>query len=207
MNSAANTVIFANIPSAPVSLTLTSTQTPTLTAIWSAPLLTNGDAIRGYKLYIDDGLGGDYSIIYDGSIIANVYTFTIGKDNIECGVLYNLKVTAINYAGESNPTYAQIRVGSPSTVPLNLRWSSIIPLVSVTLKFDPPTDNGCLPITSYILNKDGTDLVAVITPDSLSYTDSIAIGGTVGTSITYKIKAINVAGESSYSQPLTIVVG
>lgn len=150
-------------------------------------------------------MGGDYTLVYEGT--ANVYTNTIGSDYLECGTLYYLKVTAVNYAGESSPQFANIRVGSVPTVPLNLRWTAIVPSVSVTLKWEPPVDNGCLPITGYIINKDGTDLSATISADSVSYADSISTGGTVGTSIVYKIKAVNVAGASIWSQPLTVTVG
>lgn len=65
--SDANTVLFANVPSAPATLTLTSSATPDLTATWTAPSSSNGDIIRGYKLYIDDGAGGVYTLVYDGS--------------------------------------------------------------------------------------------------------------------------------------------
>jgi hypothetical protein len=102
--SPSNTVQFANPPSAPATLTLTSTSAPSLTASWTASALSNGDAVRGYKLYIDDGVGGDFIMVYDGSRISNVYQHTIGSNLVECGVLYNVEVTAINVAGESLPT-------------------------------------------------------------------------------------------------------
>jgi hypothetical protein len=53
--SDANTVLFANVPSAPTSMTLTSTKKPTITASWTAPSLSNGDVVKGYKVYVDDG--------------------------------------------------------------------------------------------------------------------------------------------------------
>lgn len=52
--------------------------------------MTNGDAVRGYKLYIDDGEGGDFNLVYDGSNFANIYTYTIGSKYIQCGILYNV---------------------------------------------------------------------------------------------------------------------
>lgn len=82
MLSPANTILFANIPSAPASLTLTSDASPSLTATWTAPLSANGDAVSGYKLYIDDGQGGDYTLVYDGSNQANVYSYTIGSNYV-----------------------------------------------------------------------------------------------------------------------------
>ena len=51
---------------------------------------------------MDDGEGGDYSLIYDGSTYANVYSFTL-TDYLDCGVLYNVYVVAVNSAGDSDP--------------------------------------------------------------------------------------------------------
>ena len=79
-HSDSNTILFANVPSTPASLTLTSTAKPDLTATWTGPSSINGDAVRGYKLYIDDGEGGDFSLVYDGTGFANIYTYTIGQD-------------------------------------------------------------------------------------------------------------------------------
>ena len=95
--------MFSNVPSVPATLTLTSTAKPDITATWTAPSTINGDAVKGYKLYIDDGEGGDYSLVYDGSKFANIYTYNIGSDYVKCGVIYYLMITAINSAGESLP--------------------------------------------------------------------------------------------------------
>jgi hypothetical protein len=78
-------------------------QEPHIQATWTAPVSTNGDVIQGYKLYIDDGMGGDYTLVYDGTGFPNVYTFII-TEQIVCGTVYNVKVTALNSAGESLPT-------------------------------------------------------------------------------------------------------
>jgi len=53
-------------------------QQPYIRATWTAPVSTNGDAVKGYRLYVDDGEGGDYTLVYDGSLaFPNVYTFLI----------------------------------------------------------------------------------------------------------------------------------
>lgn len=84
---------------------------------------------------------------------------------------------------------------------------AVSPSTSLSLEWNPPTDNGCLPIIKYILNKDSVDLAALITADQLTYTDNISTGGTIGTSITYMLKAVNEAGLSLYTEPLIIIVG
>ena len=85
--------------------------------------------------------------------------------------------------------------------------TAVVPSTTLTLEWDAPVDNGCLPITQYTLNKNGVDDATVISADSLSYTDSIAIGGSIGTVITYKLKAINEANPSEYTEDLVITVG
>ncbi len=59
-------LLFANPPGVPTSLALASTIS-TLTVSWVAPSSYNGDAVRGYKVYLDDGNGGPITLAYDGS--------------------------------------------------------------------------------------------------------------------------------------------
>ena len=63
---------FANVPSSPTSLVLTSTLN-SITVSWQAPTISNGDVIRGYKIYMDNGNGGPSSMVYDGSSYPQVY--------------------------------------------------------------------------------------------------------------------------------------
>ena len=56
--------------------------------------------VIGYTLYMDDGKGGAYSKIFDGSYEPGVLDFTItGLTN---GLQYNFKVYALNYNGYSS---------------------------------------------------------------------------------------------------------
>lgn len=59
--------IFANRPSAPASLTLSATQQPSIEARWTAPADSHGDLASGYRLYIDNGEGGEWAMVFDGS--------------------------------------------------------------------------------------------------------------------------------------------
>lgn len=85
--------------------------------------------------------------------------------------------------------------------------TAVVPSTTLTLAWQPPTDTGCLPIIQYVINKNGTDLPATITAGQHSYTDDISVGGTIGTVIAYKIKAINEAGPSVYTEDLVVTVG
>lgn len=76
---------------------------------------------------------------------------------------------------------------------------AVTPSVSLTVAWSAPSNYGCLPIMHYRLNKNGVDLATLISADSQSFTENISVGGTLGTSITYKLKAVNVAGDSPYT--------
>jgi hypothetical protein len=76
--SKSNSIIFANVPGQPQSLTLeTVNDLSTMRVSWTAPASANGDAIHGYKVYIDDGIGGSYSLVFDGSNYASTYQYDI----------------------------------------------------------------------------------------------------------------------------------
>lgn len=115
----------------------------------------------------------------------------------------------MNSAGESLPTLQNIRVGKISSVPLYLRMTDVVPEVSLTLEWQAPEDNGCLPLTSYIMSKDGVDMPDFIAPNMLKFVDTsfTAATGAIGTTVTYKLKTVNYAGESSYSEDLTVTIG
>ena len=55
---------------------------------------------------MDDGEGGDFELIYDGSDYASTYSFSIPSSIISCGTLYNFELVAVNSAGDSVPSMA-----------------------------------------------------------------------------------------------------
>jgi hypothetical protein len=128
---------------------------------------------------------------------------------IECGALYNLRVTAVNVAGESDATVGAIKVGEPPSPPLSPRRTSITPGVEVTIAWDHSLDDGCLPVRYHSISRNGGDLAEQVAPDTNSFQDDISSASSypLGTQITYRIKAVNDAGESPYSEPLVVTVG
>lgn len=83
---------------------------------------------------------------------------------------------------------------------------AIIVGTSVTLKWEAPSDTGCLPILHYKIAKDGSDLSADISADLASYTDTSATGA-LGTAYVYTIRAVNEAGDSEKTEQLTVTIG
>jgi len=199
-------ITFANRPDAPASLTLSSNKTPSIDAHWTAPANSNGELPSGYRLYLDNGAGGQYQMVFDGSQDKpGTFSFMVSH-SIVCGGRYSLMVTAVNVAGESDGKVNEIKVGEPPSPPLYPRLTAITPLSSLTIQWDPPLDDGCLPIAHYIINRDGSDLVTVVPPEAVLFTDNIAAYA-MGASITYKIKAVNDAGAGTLSVALVVTVG
>ena len=64
--SISNSILFANVPSNPATLTLSASQSA-IVAKWTAPVSANGDSVSGYRVYVDDGLGGPFKIVLDGT--------------------------------------------------------------------------------------------------------------------------------------------
>lgn len=208
--SPANTIIFANVPDAPATLTLTPTagSPSTILIQWTAPASVNGDDVSGYKVYIDNGRGGPFSLILDAASFPSSYSYLAGEiEELECGYLYMVRVTAVNVAGEGAHIAESVHLGNVPSNPKSPAMLSVVPENSLVVSWDKPDSDGCLPITHYTMNKDGSDLADVIAPSVTSFTDDISSNGYIGTQATYKIKAHNVNGESAYSQELTVTVG
>ena len=208
--SPSDTIVFANVPSEPTTIALTADAVlQTIEVEWTEPAQLNGDAIDGYKVYIDNGQGGPFSLVLDatGSPSTQKYVIGLEDQSLECGLLYIVRVTALNSAGEGSHASDSIYLGDPPSNPKNPRMVSVTPATSLDFAWDVPDSDGCLPILYYILNKDGVDLPTQISPSLTQYTDDITTGGQIGDQITYKIKAVNIAGSSPYCEELTITVG
>ena len=197
--SPSNMIIFANLPEAPLSLSLTPTDSPaTILVKWSAPASANGDDVTGYKVYVDNGRGGPFKLALDASEFPSSYSFLISE--LDCGYLYMVRVTASNVAGEGPHIAGSVHLGVPPSNPKSPLQVSVVPNTELVLSWERPDSDGCLPLTHYVINKDGVDLPDFVAPSATSFTDDISLsGGAIGTEIVYKVKALNVNGESSYS--------
>jgi len=91
--------------------------------------------------------------------------------------------------------------------PLNPVLVSIEPDVELVIGWDVPVSDGCLPILSYTLSRDNVDRIMNIAPSLKQITDDLRISGSTGDVISYKLKAKNQAGFSTYSQTLVVKVG
>ena len=95
------TVALADPPSTPGLPTAVPDTETSLVVDWTASSSTGSEAgdIIGYLLYMDDGLSGSYSLIYNGTFKVNVLTYN--ATGLTTGRNYKFRFHAVNYAGQS----------------------------------------------------------------------------------------------------------
>jgi len=202
---------FANTPSAPQNLVLTSTASR-ISMTWKAPASSNGDVVSGYRIHINDGLGSDPTFVHSTEGTPSVLSYVLLTDATDaplaCSNTYLVRITAVNLAGESLPTDGSILVGELPGVPQSLVVTQSVPNTKLTLAWEPPASLGCLPIRSFVLAVDGVDQTALaIKPDQHQVDIDISTGGDYGAFLVLKLKALNDKGAGAYSADLPVVVG
>lgn len=137
----------------------------------------------------------------------------IAVPDLQNGKDYILTVTAVNGAGEGTPSNATgVRVGMPET-PDNLHValatsSTTASNLLVQIDYDDANGNGS-PVTRYdveIVSDEGTkygdDGVKHYTSTSNLFT-----GTMFGERLTLRVRAVNQYGESTWSEPVEVVIG
>lgn len=112
-------------------------------------------AVTGYKLWMDDGLGGDFTEIYYGENTASLTTYQV--TGLTAGRQYRFRTQAENYNGFgdlSAITYIYACT-EPSGFDLPQYVSSTSS--SMTISWSEPSNNGGCPLTGYIVYRDDAD--------------------------------------------------
>ena len=139
-------------------------------------------------------------MVYEATEYPSNFEYIAGlNESLDCGYLYMVRVSAVNVAGEGPYIADSVHLGNVPSNPKSPMMLSVVPDVELVLSWERPFTDGCLPITQYVLNKDGVDLADVINPAENTFTDDLTVGGSTGTEIKYKVKAKNVNGFSEYS--------
>jgi hypothetical protein len=189
----------ATAPDAPTGLSATA-GAGQASLSWTPPAVDGGRPITGYVVSV-----------YTGSVLlgfANVPVLTqvtiIGLAN---GTTYNFTVAARNAVGTglasaaSNPVTPRTVPGAPANV------TAAAGAGQATVSWAAPASNGGSPITSYLVRRFVAGVLDGVTEVGLA-TQAI-IGGLVpGTTYTFRVTAVNVAGggpQSAESNPVTPV--
>ena len=178
----------------------------TITAVPAAPVVKAGnsatsgkpmltwDAVDGatsYKVYRATSQNGTYSLL--GSVTTTTYVNTGAKD----GVTYYYKVTAVNDSGES--AYSNIVSGQNKAV--TPKPSAPVVKIGNSATSGKPmlTWNAVSGATSYKVYRATSQNGTYSLLGSVTVTSYINTGAKDGVTYYYKVKAVNSAGESAYS--------
>lgn len=99
-------VPLADVPAKPTSLTLSPVSKTSVEVNWIASVSTGSPAgdIKGYIVYRDDGLSGDFTKIFDGSTKATVRSLI--SSSLITGRFYKFAHSALNSVGSSSTSTA-----------------------------------------------------------------------------------------------------
>lgn len=104
--------------------------------------------VQEYRLYMDDGNGVIFNLIYKGIDLSYV------ASNLTSGIAYSFKVSAVNFNGEglmSTPVVIRSCV-----VPSGVSAPTVVTSTSssITLRWTQPQSDGGCPVTSYAVYRD-----------------------------------------------------
>ncbi len=171
-----------------------------LTLAWGAPATTSGLTIASYE-YRRAPVDATLPVTWTN--VGNVVTTTVtGLIN---GTTYSFELRARSATGAEGA--AASALGTPSTVPGAPALTAVGNYGSVTLAWTPPSDNGGAAISSYRLertNNDGIWNHLTTVPGSVrAWTDG---GRSRATEYTYRIFAVNAAGDSDWTSASAITL-
>jgi len=168
---------------------------------WEPPLYTGGSTITNYRIYRGTASGTETLL----TTLGNVSTYT--DTGVAVGTTYYYYVTAVNAVGESNRSNevsATVLPPQPPSPPRNLTGYSYN--ATACLKWEEPANTGNAQITNYRIYRGttpSTETLYAITGNVLAYTDTNV---TTGNTYYYKVTAVNTAGESDFSNEVSVNV-
>ncbi|KAL3088858.1 hypothetical protein niasHS_009150 [Heterodera schachtii] len=182
-------------PEGPITYPATTKRSVTLS--WRPPKDDGGAELSGYRIEFK-GLGArDWERVPENVTLLN-YTVR----NLEKGAQYQFRVFAENMVGISEPLNGEPVTakdpfdppGPPSTPEVTAYDSN-----SVSLKWNPPRDDGGSPVTGYVVERfekrGGGDWAPVKGLGILPLTSCTVPGLAQGETYQFRVRAVNAAGE------------
>ncbi len=160
--SGSTAVALASLPAAadvPVRLAALSTESKVVLQ-WTPPSSTDspGGEITGYVLEMDDGLLGDFEVIYDGDNAPSLTQFAVGGSSSRIqivpgrGYRFRLAARAFNGLGPVSAVTTIYACSPPRNLAAPLLETATS--TSMTLTWSAPLYDGACPITGYTLFMD-----------------------------------------------------
>jgi titin len=188
----------SSAPGAPTNLVATQVSSTQIDLSWTAPSVTGGSAITGYKIEVKVGSGSFSNLVANTASTATAYSHT----GLTAGQAYTYRVSAINAigtgaaSGEASPGVSST---NPPGTPGGLTATAASP-TQVNLSWTAPSSGGAA--TGYkIESKKGSGSYEVLVANTASTGTSFAHTGlTTGTTYYYRVSAVNSAGTSSSAE-------
>ncbi|QOD93714.1 fibronectin type III domain-containing protein [Chryseoglobus sp. 28M-23] len=171
-----------------------------LTVTWSTPADTGGLPILGYRVQISTD-GEEWTTAVDDTE-STATTFAIGE--LENGTPYTVRVIALNAEG-AGPA-STVATATPRTVPdAPLDLAAAPDDEAVDLSWTAPLEDGGNPVSGYRIESttDG-ETWSVVVADTGSTDTTLRVAGlTNGESLTFRVSALNEAGDGAPSGTAT----
>ena len=171
-----------------------------ITLTWGAPSNTAGDTIARYE----------YRYIASGDTLPPTWTpvgtaLTETVTGLTSGTAYDFEIRAIGDSGaEGDPASTS---GTPSTVPEAPTLTAVGGYQRIDLSWDAPSDNGAA-ISGYRIQRENDDATwttrANVPASVTTYGDTSGLSD--ATPYTYRIFAINIAGESDWTSATAVTL-
>ncbi|MSV60652.1 MAG: hypothetical protein F2901_04685, partial [Actinobacteria bacterium] len=200
--NAAGTSLFANAAAAAIPRSISGDPTDLVgtagnaqvALTWRAPVATNGSAISNYIV--------QSCITTTCSAVAHEVSATpaLTVTGLSNGTAYTFKVAAVNEAGTSG--YVTSLAYTPRTVPDAPTGVTATPdsTGGIVVAWTAPQFNGGSAITDYTVQSCLSTTCTTFTRSASTSTSATVTGLTKGTSYTFQVAAVNVAGTGLYAK-------
>jgi len=183
--------VYSGVAGAPRSLTAVAGRMK-LSLSWQAPLSNGGFSITDYAIETSTDEGANWSRFADSVTTATSATLTVPTGN----VTYQVRVRAVNSAGLGEASNIAVATPTANGGPSAVRnVVAIAALLSATISWTVPVDNGGGSITEYVVDytTDGENFAG--TRRVNSFTRSTVFSGLAGgVQHTFRVRALNVFG-------------
>jgi hypothetical protein len=166
---------------------------------WFEPSNNGGTSIKGYEVIRENSCTGNFISIYNTTNSSLKYSDT----GLAANTCFKYNVKAINAIGvgnasANNVTVTTLSVPVTTRIPNSPTGLNISKTSSTSLKLTwiTPSDNGGLPITGYLIQRNGTSIIINTSTNKTSFTDTNLLPIHQQT---YRVAAWNIIGLGSFS--------
>ncbi len=191
------------VPSAPINLVATSDEDEQVSLSWATPSSNGGESIDDYLIEVDYNDGAGFVPYDDNDSGTGTTTTVLGLIN---GIEHTFRVFAVNNEGTSPASNED--TATPADVPGQPEITSAVGgNQQVLLSWTIPAPNGA-DIVDYVIFVDYVDDNEgfILYPEIGQSTDNtnVPVSGLInGDSHSFKVKAVNSAGEGIFSLPVS----